>query len=152
MFLKNKISDLNISKPKIGDKRKLVELSLKNARIMQSNKQNASAVKEKASKKNILVALQKDLRLKESPQHIECFDISNIQGAHSVSSCVVFKNGIASKKDYRFFNIKTVKTPNDFQSIEEVIYRRYKAALTEKNLLPNLIIIDGGKGQLGILL
>jgi excinuclease ABC subunit C len=149
IVFKNKISDLNISKPKIGDKRKLVELSLKNARIMQSNKQNASAVKkEKASKKNILVALQKDLRLKESPQHIECFDISNIQGAHSVGSCVVFKNGIASKKDYRFFNIKTVKTPNDFQSIEEVIYRRYKAALTEKKLLPNLIIIDGGKGQL----
>ena len=149
VVFKNKIGDLSITTPKIGDKRKLVELSLTNARIMQSNKQKAKAVrKENISKENILIALQKDLRLKAPPKHIECFDISNIQGAHSVGSCVVFKNGVPSKKDYRFFNINTVKTPNDFQSIEEVIYRRYKSALIKENPLPDLIIIDGGKGQL----
>ena len=88
-------------------------------------------------KKNILLTLQRDLRLKTSPKHIECFDISNIQGAHSVGSCVVFKNGIASKKNYRIFNINSVKTPNDFQSIEEVIFRRYNSLL-EKNSVTKL--------------
>ena len=143
------LGDLKIFTPKIGDKRKLVELSLNNALIMQKEKQKAKAIRaENMDKKNILLTLQRDLRLKTSPKHIECFDISNIQGAHSVGSCVVFKNGIASKKNYRIFNIKSVKTPNDFQSIEEVIFRRYNSLLEKKSPLPNLIIIDGGKGQL----
>ena len=143
------LGDLKIFTPKIGDKRKLVELSLNNALIMQKEKQKAKAIRaENMDKKNILLTLQRDLRLKTSPKHIECFDISNIQGAHSVGSCVVFKNGIASKKNYRLFNIKSVKTPNDFQSIEEVIFRRYNSLLEKKSPLPNLIIIDGGKGQL----
>ena len=145
----NNLGDLKIVTPKIGDKRKLVELSLKNALIMQKEKQKAKAIRaENMDKKNILTALKKDLRLKTLPKHIECFDISNIQGAHSVGSCVVFKNGIASKKDYRIFNINSVKTPNDFQSIEEVIFRRYNSLLEKKSPLPDLIIIDGGKGQL----
>ena len=143
------LGDLKIFTPKIGDKRKLVELSLNNALIMQKEKQKAKAIRaENMDKKNILLTLQRDLRLKTSPKHIECFDISNIQGAHSVGSCVVFKNGIASKKNYRIFNIKSVKTPNDFQSIEEVIFRRYNSLLEKKSPLPDLIIIDGGKGQL----
>lgn len=143
------LGDLKIFTPKIGDKRKLVELSLNNALIMQKEKQKAKAIRaENIDKKNILLTLQRDLRLKTSPKHIECFDISNIQGAHSVGSCVVFKNGIASKKNYRIFNIKSVKTPNDFQSIEEVIFRRYNSLLEKKSPLPDLIIIDGGKGQL----
>lgn len=145
----NNLGDLKIFTPKIGDKRKLVELSLNNALIMQKEKQKAKAIRaENMDKKNILLTLQRDLRLKTSPKHIECFDISNIQGAHSVGSCVVFKNGIASKKNYRIFNIKSVKTPNDFQSIEEVIFRRYNSLLEKKSPLPDLIIIDGGKGQL----
>ena len=145
----NNLGDLKIVTPKIGDKRKLVELSLNNALIMQKEKQKAKAIRaENMDKKNILTALKRDLRLKTLPKHIECFDISNIQGAHSVGSCVVFKNGIASKKDYRIFNINSVKTPNDFQSIEEVIFRRYNSLLEKKSPLPDLIIIDGGKGQL----
>ncbi len=145
----NNLGDLKIVTPKIGDKRKLVELSLNNALIMQKEKQKAKAIRaENMDKKNILTALKRDLRLKALPKHIECFDISNIQGAHSVGSCVVFKNGIASKKDYRIFNINSVKTPNDFQSIEEVIFRRYNSLLEKKSPLPDLIIIDGGKGQL----
>lgn len=143
------LGDLKIFTPKIGDKRKLVELSLNNALIMQKEKQKAKAIRaENMDKKNILLTLQRDLKLRSSPKHIECFDISNIQGAHSVGSCVVFKNGLASKKDYRIFNIKSVKTPNDFQSIEEVIFRRYNSLLEKKSPLPDLIIIDGGKGQL----
>ena len=92
--------------------------------------------------------MQKDLRLSVEPRHIECFDNSNIQGTHPVSACVVFKDGKPSKKDYRHFNIKTVEGPNDFASMEEVVYRRYKRMLDENQPLPQLIIIDGGKGQL----
>ena len=92
--------------------------------------------------------MQKDLRLSVEPRHIECFDNSNIQGTNPVAACVVFKDGKPSKKEYRHFNIKTVEGPNDFASMEEVVYRRYKRLLDEKEPLPNLIIIDGGKGQL----
>ena len=92
--------------------------------------------------------MKKDLRLSEEPRHIECFDNSNIQGTNPVAACVVFKNGKPSKKDYRKFNIKTVEGPDDFASMEEVVYRRYKRLLDEKQPLPQLIIIDGGKGQL----
>ena len=96
----------------------------------------------------IMSQMKKDLRLSEEPRHIECFDNSNIQGTNPVAACVVFKNGKPSKKEYRKFNIKTVKGPDDFASMEEVVYRRYKRLLEEKQSLPQLIIIDGGKGQL----
>jgi len=92
--------------------------------------------------------MKTDLRLKTEPRHIECFDNSNIQGTNPVAACVVFKNGKPSKKDYRHFNIKSVEGPDDFASMEEVVYRRYKRLLDEEQDLPQLIIIDGGKGQL----
>jgi excinuclease ABC subunit C len=95
-----------------------------------------------------MAQMQKDLRLSEEPRHIECFDNSNIQGTNPVAACVVFKDGKPSKKEYRHFNIKTVEGPNDFASMEEVVYRRYKRLLDENHPLPQLIIIDGGKGQL----
>tara|TARA_R100000353_G_C6450929_1_gene181251 strand:- start:40 stop:771 length:732 start_codon:yes stop_codon:yes gene_type:complete len=98
--------------------------------------------------KRIMAQMKKDLRLLEEPRHIECFDNSNIQGSHPVAACVVFKNGKPSKKEYRKFNIKTVEGPDDFASMEEVVYRRYKRMLDEEQPLPQLIIIDGGKGQL----
>ena len=98
--------------------------------------------------KRILNTLQTDLRLQELPVHIECFDNSNIQGSHPVAACVVFKNAKPASKEYRHFNIKTVEGPDDFASMEEVIYRRYKRMLDEEQNLPQLIIIDGGKGQL----
>jgi excinuclease ABC subunit C len=96
----------------------------------------------------IMTQMKKDLRLSQEPRHIECFDNSNIQGTNPVAACVVFKNGKPSKKDYRKYNIKTVVGPDDFASMEEVVYRRYKRLLDEKQPLPQLIIIDGGKGQL----
>ena len=92
--------------------------------------------------------LKEDLKLNKLPKHIECFDISNTQGKNTVASCIVFKNGQASKKDYRYFKIKTVTGPDDFSSMKEVVYRRYRRLLNEKGNLPELIIIDGGKGQL----
>ena len=104
-------------------------------------------LKEKSSDKRIINQLQVDLNLKEKPRHIECFDNSNFQGTNAVAACVVFKDGKPSKKDYRHFNIKTVVGVDDFKSMEEVVYRRYKRLLDEKKDLPQLIIIDGGKGQ-----
>jgi excinuclease ABC subunit C len=147
--LKNIWKDLSISLPKIGDKKQLIDLSLRNAKYMLLNKRKQQInTQNRISKKRILEQLKKDLHLSESPTHIECFDNSNIQGSNPVSACVVFKNAIASKKDYRYFNIKTVIGPDDFASMEEVVYRRYKRLLEEKKSLPALIIIDGGKGQL----
>ena len=135
--------------PKIGDKYKLIELSKRNAKYMQFDKiKKKERLKEKSSDKRIINQLQVDLNLKEKPRHIECFDNSNFQGTNAVAACVVFKNGKPSKKDYRHFNIKTVVGPDDFKSMEEVVYRRYKRLLEEKKDLPQLIIIDGGKGQL----
>jgi len=96
----------------------------------------------------IMAQMKKDIRLSEEPRHIECFDNSNIQGTHPVAACVVFKNGKPSKKEYRHFNIKTVEGPDDFASMEEVVFRRYKRLLEENQPLPQLIVIDGGKGQL----
>ena len=148
-YLENVWEDLNITLPKIGDKKKLIDLSLRNAKYMQlehqKRKRNNSA---RQNNKRILERLQKDLHLLKYPRHIECFDNSNIQGAHAVSACVVFKNAKPNKKDYRHFNIKTVVGPDDFTSMEEVVYRRYKRLLKEKKPLPELIVIDGGKGQL----
>ena len=133
--------------PKIGDKRKLVDMSIKNALYykrerfnrVQDNKQRISRV---------VLKLQEDLRLKVPPVHLECFDNSNMQGTHPVASMVCFKNGRPSKKDYRKFNIKTVVGPDDFASMYEIVFRRYKRLLDEEIDLPNLIVIDGGKGQL----
>ena len=148
-LLENIWKDLSISIPKIGDKKKLIELSLRNAKYMQLDKQKRKINNiERQDNKRVLEQLQKDLRLVESPRHIECFDNSNIQGTNAVAACVVFKNARPSKKDYRHFNIKTVVGSDDFASMEEVICRRYKRLLKEKKALPQLIVIDGGKGQL----
>ena len=135
--------------PKIGDKKKLIELSLRNAKYMQfeKKKQNLMA-KEKKEKTSSLFRLKEDLKLKLIPSHIECFDNSNLQGTSPVAACVVFKNGKPSKNEYRLFNIKTVLGPDDYKSMEEVVFRRYKRLINEKKPLPQLIVIDGGKGQL----
>ena len=126
-----------------------MEFSERNLDYYKKEKENrlAFATKNTASDR-ILTTMMKDLRLKELPAHIECFDNSNIQGAYPVSACVVFRDAKPSKRDYRLFNIKTVEGPNDFASMEEVIYRRYRRMLDEKQSLPQLIVIDGGKGQL----
>jgi excinuclease ABC subunit C len=147
--LENLWEDTKVVVPIIGDKYKLIELSRRNAKYMQFDKiKKKEQLKEKSSDKRIINQLQVDLNLKEKPRHIECFDNSNFQGTNAVAACVVFKNAKASKKDYRHFNIKTVVGPDDYKSMEEVVYRRYKRLLEEKQSLPQLIIIDGGKGQL----
>lgn len=135
--------------PQRGEKVKVVELSLRNAEYYKQEKYKQ--LKNKNPEKHaerIMTTMQKDLRLKELPRHIECFDNSNIQGTNPVAACVVFKDAKPSKKDYRHFNIKTVEGPDDFASMEEVVYRRYKRLLEEGEEIPQLIIIDGGKGQL----
>jgi excinuclease ABC subunit C len=139
-----------ITVPQRGDKKKLLELAEKNIDyfIMQKKRDEISHQKKVSSSERILTTLKKDLRMDVVPLHIECFDNSNIQGTNPVSSCVVFKNAKPSNKDYRHFNVKTVEGPNDFASMEEVVYRRYKRLLDEEKSLPQLIIIDGGKGQL----
>lgn len=136
--------------PKIGDKKKLVELSARNARLYlkQRRKEIASRTKRQTSSERILRQLQGDLNMEALPTHLECFDNSNIQGSNPVASCVVFKNARPSKKDYRHFNIKTVQGPDDFASMREVVHRRYRRLLEEDEPLPQLVIIDGGKGQL----
>jgi len=142
-------SNVKVSIPKIGDKKKLVDLSLRNAKYMQLEKKKQSIIaKEKKEKNSALYKIKEDLHLKIIPTHIECFDNSNLQGSSPVSACVVFKNGRPSKKDYRLFNIKTVKGPDDYKSMEEAVYRRYKRVLKENLPIPQLIIVDGGKGQL----
>jgi len=139
--------------PKIGDKKKLLELSERNVKYYRLEKLKQLANNRKLSRENrILETMKQDLRLNELPYHIECFDNSNIQGYYPVAACVVFKNAKPAKKEYRHFNIKTVKGPNDFASMEEVVYRRYKRLIEEEKELPQLIIIDGGKGQLGAAL
>ncbi len=140
--------DVEFTIPQRGDKKKLLELSERNAAYYQKEKENrqAFAAKDKSSER-ILRTMMNDLHLKELPAHMECFDNSNIQGAFPVSACVVFKNAKPSKKEYRLFNIKTVQGPDDFASMEEVVYRRYKRMLNEKQSLPQLVVIDGGKGQ-----
>lgn len=140
---------LRLNLPKQGDKKTLVDLSLKNATFYRLEQLKKEALKNpERNHERILEQIKKDFRLKDLPVHMECFDNSNISGTYPVSACVVFKDGKPSKKDYRHFNIKTVEGPNDFASMEEVVYRRYKRLLDENQSLPNLIIIDGGKGQL----
>ncbi len=141
---------LQITVPKIGDKKKLLELSEKNVQyhLLQKRRDEASKTRKQTPAERILRTLQQDLQMSELPMHLECFDNSNIQGTNPVSSCVVFKNAKPSKKDYRHYNVKTVEGPNDFASMEEVVYRRYRRLLNEGQPLPQLVIIDGGKGQL----
>ena len=136
--------------PKIGDKKKLLELSEKNVQyfLLQKRKEEINKIAKQTSAERILRTLQKDLSMPDLPMHIECFDNSNFHGSFPVSSCVVFKNAKASNRDYRHFNVKTVVGPNDFATMEEVVTRRYKRLLSENKPLPQLVIIDGGKGQL----
>ncbi|WP_209332325.1 excinuclease ABC subunit UvrC [Lunatimonas salinarum] len=145
--MEEEIGDFQVTVPKIGDKRKLIELSLKNA--LYYKKEKALLTGEVQDKKNrILRQLQSDLSLPELPDHIECFDNSNIQGTHPVASMVCFLNGKPANKEYRHYHIKTVEGPNDFASMEEVVGRRYQRLQEEEKPLPKLIVIDGGKGQL----
>ena len=154
---KNIISHINLENqinlkfiiPRSGDNEKLLDLSIKNAKAFrfERNKQTQLVDPERHINR-IMEQMRIDLKMKEEPRHIECFDISNIQGTNNVASCVVFINGKPSKKLYRKFNIKTIDGQNDFGSMQEVVFRRYKRLLDEKQDLPNLIVIDGGKGQL----
>jgi excinuclease ABC subunit C len=140
---------IKVTVPQLGDKKQILELSQRNAKYQRLEQlKQIQIVDPERHTNRIMAQMQKDLRLSTEPRHIECFDNSNIQGTNPVSACVVFKDGKPSKKDYRHFNIKTVEGPNDFASMEEVVYRRYKRLLDENQPLPQLIIIDGGKGQL----
>ncbi|MUH37753.1 excinuclease ABC subunit UvrC [Zobellia amurskyensis] len=140
---------LKITVPKLGDKKKILELSERNAKFYRQERFKQIRIIDPDRHTNRIMAQMKtDLRLSQEPRHIECFDNSNIQGSNPVAACVVFKNGKPSKKEYRHFNIKTVEGPDDFASMEEVVFRRYKRLLAEDEPLPQLIVIDGGKGQL----
>jgi excinuclease ABC subunit C len=145
--------DLKFTNPKIGDKKKLLELSRKNAVAYAQQKMKAIEIKNPQKRTlELMERMKNDLGLQKQPHHIECFDNSNMQGSYPVSSCVVFKGGKPSKADYRIFNVKTVDQIDDFATMEEVVYRRYKRLKEEAQPLPNLIVIDGGKGQLGAAL
>lgn len=139
-----------ITVPKIGDKKKLLELSQKNLRyfVLQKKKQAISHANKKTSTERVMEIMKKDLQMDVLPLHLECFDNSNLQGTSPVASMVCFRNGKPSKRDYRHFHIKTVVGPDDFASMEEIVYRRYKRVLASGKPLPQLIVIDGGKGQL----
>ncbi|RIV43992.1 excinuclease ABC subunit UvrC [Flagellimonas pelagia] len=141
--------NVKVTLPKLGDKRRILELSERNARFYRQDKLKQIKITDPdRHTKRIMAQMKADLRLSVEPRHIECFDNSNIQGSNPVAACVVFKDGKPSKKDYRHFNIKTVEGPDDFASMEEVVHRRYKRLLSEDEPLPQLIVIDGGKGQL----
>lgn len=141
--------NLKFTVPKQGEKKKLLELSQKNVLFFKKDKLDQyEKLNPDLRTDRILLQMQKDLHLKDLPIHIECFDNSNFHGDYPVSAIVVFKNAKPSKKDYRHFNVKTVEGPNDFATMEEAVYRRYKRLLEEEQTLPQLIIIDGGKGQL----
>jgi excinuclease ABC subunit C len=143
------LNGVEFSVPQRGEKKKLLDLSIKNVRQYKIDQlKQAEKLNPEQRSTRILKTLQEDLQLKELPIHIECFDNSNIQGTNPVSACVVFKKAKPSKKDYRHFNIKTVVGANDFQSMYETVFRRYKRMLEENSSLPQLIVIDGGKGQL----
>jgi excinuclease ABC subunit C len=152
VFLNEKVSlgdELKVFVPQQGDKKKLVDLSLRNAKYFRMERfKQMKIVDPDRHSKRIMSQMKADLRLPQEPVHIECFDNSNIQGSIPVAACVVFKNGKPSKKEYRHYNIKTVTGPDDFASMEEVVFRRYKRLLEEDEPLPQLIVIDGGKGQL----
>jgi len=147
--LENLLKDVNFKVPQKGDKKKLLELSERNARYFKLEKEKRH-YKTNFRKKSLIVLeqVQKDLKLNEIPKHIECFDNSNLQGSNPVAACVVFKEGIPDKNEYRHYHIKSVAGPDDYSSMEEVVYRRYRRLLEENAPLPQLIVIDGGKGQL----
>ena len=141
--------EIKVTIPKLGDKKAIVDLSIRNAKYFRMERFKQMKIVDPDRHVNRLMAqMKQDLRLHQEPRHIECFDNSNIQGSNPVAACVVFKNGKPSKKDYRKFNIKTVEGPDDFASMEEVVFRRYRRLLEEDEALPQLIIVDGGKGQL----
>ncbi len=141
--------NIKVTVPQLGDKKQILDLSIRNAKFYRMDQLKQLQIVDPDRHTNrIMAQMKKDLRLPVEPRHIECFDNSNIQGTNPVAACVVFKDGKPSKKDYRHFNIKTVEGPDDFASMEEVVYRRYKRLLEEDQPLPQLIIIDGGKGQL----
>lgn len=140
---------LKVTVPKLGDKKKILELSERNAKFFRQDRfKQIKIIDPDRHTNRIMAQMKSDLRLSQEPRHIECFDNSNIQGSNPVAACVVFKDGKPSKKDYRHYNIKTVAGPDDFASMEEVVYRRYRRLLEEREPLPQLIVIDGGKGQL----
>ncbi len=149
-------TDIKVTVPKAGDKKKLLDLSFKNADIFMQDmrKKESLLLSESANERNmqVLEELQESLQLPELPVHIECFDNSNFQGAYPVAAMVCFRNGLPANKEYRHFHIKTVEGINDFASMSEVVYRRYRRLLDEQAPLPQLVIIDGGKGQLGAAL
>ena len=148
-----KLEGINFFVPQKGDKKHLVDLSLRNAKFYRLEKQKQEKIIDPERHSNrIMEQIKTDFRLLDLPIHMECFDNSNIQGTNPVSACVVFKNAKPSKKDYRHFNVKTVIGPDDFASMEEAVYRRYKRMVEEGQTLPQLIIIDGGKGQLSAAL
>jgi excinuclease ABC subunit C len=135
--------------PKRGEKAELLEFSLKSARIYRAEQlKNLEIKNPERHTDRLMSAMQRELRLDRQPRHIECFDNSNLQGTNPVASCVVFRDGKPSRKEYRHFNVKTVVGPDDFASMREIVYRRYSRLLEEKSELPDLIIVDGGKGQL----
>ena len=147
------LDNMRFFAPQRGDKKALVDLSLRNAKYYRIEKLKQEKIKDPERHTNrILDTMMRDLRLKEPPAHIECFDNSNIQGTNPVSACVVFKDAKPSKKDYRHFNVQTVEGPDDFATMREAVFRRYRRLLDENEPLPQLIIIDGGKGQLGAAL
>lgn len=143
------VEGVNVAVPVIGDKKKLVDLATKNALYARQERINQQMTSEEKNPSfRIMKTLKDDLKLKDLPRHIECFDNSNMQGTNAVSSIVVFRDAKPSKKDYRWFNVKTVEGPDDFATMEEAVYRRYRRMIEEGDPLPNLIVIDGGKGQL----
>ena len=147
--LENVIENVTFRIPQRGEKKQLLDLSKRNAKYFRLEKDKQAVLKNPNIRTDrILNTIKKDLQLKELPERIECFDNSNLQGTNPVAACVVFKNAKPAKKEYRHFNIKTVEGPNDFASMEEVVYRRYKRLKEENKPLPNLIVVDGGKGQL----
>jgi excinuclease ABC subunit C len=150
MELPNFDEKVKITVPKIGDKKKLLDLSEKNVKYykLQKHRQELAKSGKQTSTERIMITMKKDLSMDAMPVHIECFDNSNFQGAFPVASMVVFRNAKPSKRDYRHYNIKTVVGPDDFASMAEVVYRRYNRLLKEGKPLPQLIVIDGGKGQL----
>lgn len=147
--LSDQFSNLKFTIPQRGEKKTLLELSQRNCKffMLEKHKQE-KLVNPERHMERIMETMKKDLRLKEWPVHMECFDNSNFQGTNAVGACVVFRNGKPSKKDYRHFNIKTVDGPDDYASMEEIVFRRFSRMLDENESLPQVIIIDGGKGQL----
>jgi excinuclease ABC subunit C len=141
---------VTITQPQIGDKRKLLELSIKNVLYLRKEKESMNEKSKDVNEVRIMEQIKKDLRLTELPKHIECFDNSNFQGDNPVSAMVCFRNAKPSKKDYRHYHVKTVVGPNDFDTMYEVVTRRYRRLVEEGASLPQLVIVDGGKGQLSM--